>query len=72
MRAPTIAKVVTAAKGAIMAYMTFGLHSSADPVHVSVSPTLADTASERPVIPTEELQRIWWDTEKPYIKLSMI
>ena len=60
MRAPTIAKVVTAAKGAIMAYMTVGLHSNVDPVHVSVSPTLADTASERPVIPADELQRIWW------------
>ena len=58
MRATTINEVVTTAKGAIMAYMTFGLHSSADPVHVSVSPTLADTASERPVIPTEELHQI--------------
>ena len=58
MRAPTIAKVATAAKGAIMAYMTFGLHSNVDPEHVSVSPTLADTASESPVIPADELQRI--------------
>ena len=58
MRTPTITKVVTAAKGAIMVYMTVGLHSNVDPVHVSVSPTLADTASERPVIPAEELQRI--------------
>ena len=61
MRAPAIAKVVTAAKGAIMAYMTFGLHSSADPVHVSVSPTLADTASERLVKPIEELHRIYYE-----------
>ena len=45
MRAPTIAKVVTVAKGAIMAYMTFGLHSSAGPVHVSVSPTLANAVN---------------------------
>ena len=58
MRAPTMAEVVTAAKGAIMAYMTLGLHSSADPVHVSVSPKLVDTTSERPVIPTEELHQI--------------
>ena len=55
MRAPTIAKVVTAAKSAIMhvAYynvMTFRLHFNADPLHGSVSLTLADTASEKIVI----------------------
>ena len=49
MRASTLANVVTAAKGAIIVYVMFGLHSSVDPVHVSVSPTLADTASESPV-----------------------
>ena len=59
MRAPTIAKVVTAAKGAIMAYMTFGLHSSADPVHERFRVSkLTDTASERPCIATEELHQI--------------
>ena len=59
MRASTIAKVVTAAKGTIMAYMTFGLHPSADPVHERFSVSkLTNTGSERPCIATEELHQI--------------